>query len=322
MAQTGSDRGAVGIRGPLLVVVGPTAVGKTALAVRLALAVGGEVVSADSRQIYRGMDIGTAKASPAERLAIPHWMIDVAAPDESLTLAQYQEAAYAAIDDILGRARIPLLVGGTGLYVRAVVRGLGIPRVAPDEALRADLFRRAEAEGAATLHAWLASVDPDAAAGIDGRNVRRVVRALEVFLQTGRPISEQQQAGPPPYRILQIGLTMDRAELYRRIDERIDRMLAAGLVEEVRGLLAMGYSLHLPAMSGVGYRQMAQFLLGEIDLAEAVRRMRHDTRRFVHQQYTWFRLNDPTINWFDAWAEPGATEGAVTCLVDEFLGAT
>ncbi len=213
---------------------------------------------------------------------------------------------------------MPLLVGGTGLYVRAVVQGLGIPRVAPDEALRAELFRQAEAEGAEALHRRLADVDPRAAAGIDGRNVRRVVRALEVYLQTGHPISELQQATPPPYRILQMGLTMDRAELYRRIDARIDRMLAAGLVEEVRGLMARGYGLDLPAMSGVGYRQVALHLLGEIDLAEAVRRIRHDTRRFVRQQYTWFRLDDPAIHWFDAPAGSEAAE-AVVRLAREFL---
>ena len=305
--------------GPLMAIVGPTAVGKTALAVRLALDMNGEIVSADSRQVYRGMDIGTAKADPEERQAVPHHLIDIVAPDEPLTLVQYQEAAYGAIDDILARGRAPLLVGGTGLYVRAVVQGLGIPRVPPDAALRADLYRRAETEGHAALHARLAEVDPPAASAIDARNVRRVVRALEVYLQTGQPISRLQQATPPPYRILQVGLTMDRVELYRRIDERIDRMLAVGLVEEVRALLGLGYGLELPSMSGVGYRQVALYLQGEIDLAEAVRRVRHDTRRFVHQQYTWFRLNDPAIAWFDLQEEPEATCGAIARLVGEFL---
>jgi tRNA dimethylallyltransferase len=304
--------------GPLIAIVGPTAVGKTALAVRLALDFNGEVVSADSRQIYRGMDIGTAKAGAEERQAVPHHLIDIVAPDEPLTLAQYQEAAYAAIDDIRVRGRVPLLVGGTGLYVRAVVQGLGIPRVPPDKVLRADLYHRAETEGHAALHARLAMVDPAAAFAIDARNVRRVVRALEVYLQTGQPISRLQQATPPPYHILQVGLTMDRAELYRRIDERIDRMLAAGLVEEVRALLTLGYGLDLPSMSAVGYRQVVLYLQGEIDLDEAVRRVRHDTRRFVRQQYTWFRLNDPAINWFDVWGEPEAF-GAIARLVGAFL---
>jgi tRNA dimethylallyltransferase len=265
------------------------------------------------------MDIGTAKVSPEERRLAPHHLIDVVEPDEPLTLAQYQEAAYRAIEDILARGRMPLLVGGTGLYVRAVVDGLRVPRVAPDPVVRAGLYRRAEEEGFEALHAWLATVDPGAAAGIDARNVRRVVRALEVYLRTGRPISELQQANPPPYRILRVGLTMERAELYRRIDARVERMLAAGLVEEVRRLLAQGYPLSLPSMSGVGYRQVALYLRGEIDLQEAVRRIRHDTRRFVHQQHTWFRLDDPAIHWFDVSKEPDTTYVAIRRLVTVFL---
>jgi tRNA dimethylallyltransferase len=286
-------------QGPLVALVGPTAVGKTDLSIRLAMDIKGEVVSADSRQIYRGMDVGTAKAGAEERRLVPHHLIDVLEPGELLTLAQYQDAAYRVIDDILGRGGIPLLVGGTGLYVRAVLEGLGIPRVPPNPELRSELYARAECEGGEALHRWLAEVDPQAAKAIDARNVRRVIRALEVYLEAGERISELQQAAPPPYRILRIGLTMDRERLYERIDERVERMLAAGLVDEVRGLAARGYDLSLASMSGVGYRQMVYYLQGEVDLVEAVRLIKHATHRFVRQQYNWFRLDDSAINWYD-----------------------
>ena len=286
-------------RGPLVALVGPTAVGKTDLSIRLAMDIKGEVVSADSRQIYRGMDVGTAKSGADERRLVPHHLIDVLEPDELLTLAQYQDAAYRVIDNILGRGGIPLLVGGTGLYVRAVLEGLGIPRVPPNPELRSELYARAEGEGGGVLHRWLAEVDPQASKAIDARNVRRVIRALEVYLEAGERISELQRVSPPPYRILRIGLTMDRARLYERIDERVERMLAAGLVDEVRGLVARGYDLSLASMSGVGYRQIVYYLQGEVDLVEAVRLIKHATHRFVRQQYNWFRLDDSAINWFD-----------------------
>jgi tRNA dimethylallyltransferase len=284
---------------PLVAVVGPTAVGKTALSLELAEALDGEIVSADSRQIYRYMDIGTAKPMPAERARAPHHLIDVVDPDQPLTLAEYQRLAYAAIADIHARGRLPLLVGGTGLYVRAVLDGLRIPAAPPDAKLRARLEEEAAAAGALALHARLAALDPTAAARIDPRNVRRVIRALEVCLTTGRPISEQQQAAPPPYRTLRLGLTRPRAELYARIDARVDAMLAAGLVDEVRALLARGYSPHLPALSGLGYRQIIRYLAGELSLEEAVQEIKRQTRRFVRQQQTWFRPDDPRIHWYD-----------------------
>ena len=227
---------------PLLVIVGPTAVGKTALSLHLAQSFDGEVVSADSRLFYRGMDVGTAKPTPEERASVPHHLIDVAAPDQTVGLAEFQEQAYAAIDDVHARGRLPLLVGGTGQYVRAVLQGWRIPRVPPDPELRAKLETQAEHEGAAQLHARLAELDPDAAARIDSRNVRRVIRALEVCLITGRPISQQQRKQPPPYRMLQIGLTMERSldNLYRRIpSEDLDLTITAMNVQrEVGGNLA------------------------------------------------------------------------------------
>jgi tRNA dimethylallyltransferase len=266
---------------------------------RLAREFGGEIVSADSRQIYRGLDIGTDKVGAAERATVPHHLLDVVAPDEVLTLAEYQRLAYAAIDDIYCRGRLPILVGGTGLYVRAVLDGLGIPAVSPDPAMRAELEVYAAEHGADALHARLAALDPQAAQRIDKRNVRRVVRALEVCLATGEPISALQQATPPPYRILRIGLTRPRAVLYARIDQRVDAMVACGLLDEVRGLLDDGYLPELPALTGLGYRQMIQYLQGKLSFDEAVAAIKHQTRRFVHQQNTWFRLDDERIVWFD-----------------------
>jgi tRNA dimethylallyltransferase len=291
-------------RGPLIVLVGPTAVGKTALAVRLAEAVDGEIVSADSRQVYRGMDIGTAKATAAERARVPHHLLDVLDPDQSLSLAQFQEMAYAAVDGIIARGKVPFLVGGTGQYVLAVVEGWQIPRVVPDKELRAQLYRQAEEEGAQALHARLEVLDPLAAGRIDARNVRRVVRALEVCLTAGRPISELQAKSPPPYRVLMMGLTLSRPQLYRRIDERVERMIEAGLEAEVRRLVGAGYGFDLPALSGVGYGQWAPYLRGEATLEEVVQQIKRSTRRFVRQQATWFREHDPRIHWLDASAEP------------------
>lgn len=293
----------------LVVLVGPTGVGKTALATRLAEALAAddvhvEVVSADSRQIYRGMDIGTAKPSPAEQARVPHHLIDLLDPDESFSLAEYQELAYAAIDAIHARGHLPFLVGGTGQYVRAVVEGWRIPRVPPDEALRARLYAQAEEEGGEALYERLLALDPDAEELIDPRNVRRVVRALEVCLKTGRPFSEQRGKAPPPYEILQIGLTMERETLYARVDARVEAMIAAGLVEEVRTLHAQGYDWELPAMSSLGYRQLRAYLVGETSLQEAVAEIKTETHRFIRHQYNWFRPNDPDIYWLDAAGDP------------------
>jgi tRNA dimethylallyltransferase len=304
---------------PLVVIVGPTAVGKTALAVCLARAIGGEIVSADSRQVYRGMDIGTAKATAQERAQARHHLIDIVDPDETLGLAQFQAMAYAAITDITARGQVPLLVGGTGQYVLAVIEGWQVPRVPPNEALRRDLYRQAEKDGAAALHDRLAELDPVAARRIDPRNVRRVVRALEVCLITGQPISEQQTKSSPPYRTLMLGLTLPRPELYQRIDERVDRMIEAGLEEEVRRLVAAGYGFELPSMSGVGYGQFAPYLVGEASLPEVAGEIKRATRRFVRHQSNWFRPDDPRIHWLDA---RQAAYPAALDLVGRFLDAS
>lgn len=280
---------------PLVAIVGPTAVGKTALAIQLAQEFRGEIVSADSRQVYREMNIGTAKPTPVEQRAAPHHLIDVVNPDETFTLADYQARAYAVIDEIHARGNIPFLVGGTGLYVRAVLEGLAIPRVEPNPARRAELER----EDAASLYTRLQELDPVAASRIDARNKRRVIRALEVYETTGTRISELQTATPPAYRILRIGLTMPRERLYARINARVDAMIAQGLIAEVRGLIERGYAADLPSMSGLGYRQIVDYLQGTLSLDEAVRILKRDTRRFVHHQYAWFRLTDARIHWFD-----------------------
>ncbi|MCB0162905.1 MAG: tRNA (adenosine(37)-N6)-dimethylallyltransferase MiaA [Anaerolineae bacterium] len=284
---------------PLLVIVGPTAVGKTALSLRLARDIDLEIVSADSRQIYRGLDIGTAKATPEEQALVPHHLIDVVDPDQIMSAADFQQRAYTAIEALHERNCLPVLVGGTGQWVQAVVEGWTIPRVPPDPELRVKLEALAETEGGRALYDRLVDVDPAAAEKIHPNNVRRVIRALEVYEKTGVPISEHQAKRGQRFRTFQIGLTMSRERLYERIDQRIDQMMAAGLLDEVRRLMKAGYGLHLPAMSGLGYRQIGQFLTGEVSLDEAVALIKKETRRFVRQQFNWFRLDDERIHWFE-----------------------
>ena len=283
----------------ILALVGPTATGKTALAITLADHLPVEVVSADSRMVYRWMDIGTAKPSRAEQQRAPHHLIDVVDPDEPYSVALYQRQALAAIGRIQARRRLPVLVGGTGLYVRAVCDGLQIPAIPPDPGYRAALEERAAREGWAALQAELARVDPESASRIDPRNVRRVIRALEVYHATGVPFSAWQRQTPPPFRTIFIGLNLARDDLYRRINERVDQQVRAGLVDEVRSLLDRGYDVGLTSMSGFGYREMAQYLLGELDLPTAIERYKRATRRYAKRQLTWFRP-DRRIHWLDA----------------------
>ncbi len=284
---------------PLVVVLGPTASGKTALAIHLARVLDGEIISADSRQIYRHMDIGTAKPTPEERAAAPHHLIDVVPPNHTFTLAEFQRAAYETIDAIHVRNKLPLLVGGTGQYITSVVEGWGIPEVPPNAALRAQLEAYAAEQGAQALHDRLHQHDPDAADRIDYRNVRRVIRALEVYLETGVPITVLQRKTPPRFRILQLGLTMPRAELHARVDARIDRMIDAGLLDEVRKLLKAGYTWECPALSGLGYSQWRTVLDGSGTHDDAVAAIRRETRAFVRRQYTWFNGHDTGIHWLD-----------------------
>lgn len=279
-----------------LAILGATATGKSALALVIAQEFAGEIVSVDSRQIYRGMDIGTAKPSPDERARVPHHLIDVADPDETWTLAHYQRAIYRAVDEIAGRARMPILVGGTGQHMRAVLEGWLPPP--QDPSVRARLEAEAADLGPEAMAQRLAERDPDSAARIDPKNLRRVIRALEILEVTGTSASDLREAQPPPFATLRVGLSLPRPELYQRIDERIEAMLQAGLVEEVRGLLARGYARTLPSMSAIGYREIAAHLAGEISLEEAAAQMRRATRRLVRTQANWFRASDPRIQWF------------------------
>lgn len=279
----------------LIVVLGPTAVGKSDVALKLARDLNGEIVSADSRQIYRGMDIATAKPTRAEQALVPHHLIDVVEPDEDLTLAEYQQRAYAAIEDIFARGKQPLLVGGTGLYVRAVVEGYNIPRVPPNMARRAEL----EQIPAPDLYARLQTLDPAIADTILPNNTRRMIRALEVIEATGAKMSDLQTRHPPPYPITQIGLSLPRPVLYARVDARIDMMIAQGLVDEVRELVEKQYSFELPSMTGLGYREIGAFVRGEISLDEAVTLLKSNTRKFIRHQGNWFRASDARIRWFD-----------------------
>lgn len=284
---------------PLILIVGPTAVGKTEIAIQLAERFNGEIVSADSRLFYRGMDIGTAKPTAQEQARVPHHLIDIAEPDEILSLAVFQQKAREAIADIHTRNKLPFLVGGTGQYVRAVTEGWTPPEVAPKPGLRDELEKWKEEKGKEWLHEKLRGLDPEAASRIDPRNVRRTIRALEVILTSGRKFSEQRGQSDSPYYLVTIGLTRPREELYRRVDERIEAMFASGFVDEVRGLLARGYSSSLPTMSAIGYRECVGVVQGGLTEEQAKVQIRRATRVYVRRQANWFKVSDPNIRWFE-----------------------
>ena len=281
---------------PLILIVGPTAVGKTELAIQLAerFAQRGEIISADSRLFYRGIDIGTAKPSREELARVPHYLIDIVNPDETLSLAIFQQKAKDIIADIHARGKLPFLVGGTGQYVRAVTEGWTPPEVTADKRLRGEL----EKKDSEWLHARLQLLDPEAAAKIDARNVRRTIRALEVILTTGRKFSEQRGQVESPYQLITVGLIRPREELYQRVDERIDAMFANGFVDEVKGLLRSGYLPSLPSMSAIGYRECISVAKGLLTEDQAKVEMRRATRIFVRRQANWFKESDPNIQWF------------------------
>ena len=310
----------------LLVIVGPTGVGKSALAMRLAREFDGEIIGADSRQVYRHMSIGTAKPSEADRAEIPHHLVDIINPDERYSLALFLRDANRTIlnaKEVSGR--LQLVVGGTGQYVWGLLEGWQVPKVNPNANLRETLELRVESEGVEALHEELRRVDAEAAERVDGRNPRRVVRALEIALSNdvespdGGGDKERPRKIPPDYDALVVGLTMERSALYERIDARIDGQMAAGWLDEVRGLRELGYGMEHAALSGLGYGELMRHLDGEMALDEAVQRIKYRTHRYARQQYNWFRLSDDRIRWLEAPVGDAEYEGLVG-VVREWLG--
>jgi len=297
----------------LIAIVGPTASGKTALAVHLAarLGVPCEAINADSRQVYRYMDIGTAKPTAAERAALPHQLIDIVYLDDPFGLATWLDLANEALESAWGRGRLPLLVGGTGQYVWALLEGWRVPAVPPQGDLRRELEARPPEDLLAELH----SIDPESREYIQPRNVRRIVRALEVFYATGKPLSHWRTKEPPSFDWLVIGAQLSREDLYARIDARVDAMFAAGFVDEVRALLEKGYARNLPPMSSIGYGEICEHLAGDMSLNEAIKRTKTGTHRLARHQNAWFKQTDPRIRWL----APGDVDSAAA-IASEFVG--
>ncbi len=286
---------------PLIVLTGPTAVGKTKLSLSLAKAVNGEIISADSMQVYRGMDIGTAKIRPEERAGVPHHLIDILEPEEEFNVVSFQKLAGQAMEDIYSRGKIPVLVGGTGFYIQAVTNAVDFTESETDTEYRRQLERFAAEYGAAALHKKLEQADPQAAAAIHENNIRRTIRALEFHRQTGGRISEHnavQRSHDSPFELYYFVLTAPRETLYQRINQRVDEMFAAGLAEEVRRLRERGCARSLVSMQGLGYRELYAWLEGELPLEDAAEQIRQNTRHFAKRQLTWFRREKQVI-WLD-----------------------
>ena len=290
---------------PVIALAGATAVGKSAVAVALARRIGGEIINADSRQVYRGMAIGTGIPSEDERGGVPHHLYGISEPDDDFSLGRFLTAAKCAIQDIHERAKTPIIVGGTGQYVWALLEGWNVPEVAPDPELRQKLMERAEAEGRDTLHEELRRLDPTAAELIHPNNLIRTVRALEVVRTTGRPFSEQRTQTPPPWDTRIAGVSMEREALDVRIEQRVDRQMEAGWVEEVRALLAAGYSPSLSSFRSIGYREIAASLEGSVQVDEMRQTIVSKTRRFARTQFAWFRADDERITWVNAEEDSG-----------------
>ncbi len=303
---------------PLVVIVGPTGVGKSALAVELALRLGGEIVSADSVQVYKYFNIGTAKPTPAERKGVPHHLLDFLEPDEDFSVAQFQRLAREKILEIFGRGRLPFLVGGTGLYVQAVIDPYEFPETGDHTRVRRMLQERVRRGEGAQVYAELQRVDPETAARLHPHDYKRIIRALEVFTLTGRPISEFQKGRGemPPYNLVMLGLTRNRKELYALIEARVEKMFREGLVAEVRQLLER-FPPHLKPFQALGYRQVLGYLKGEYDLATAVELTKKQTRNYAKRQLTWFR-RDPRIKWF--LLEGDAVRESFVETVAEYIG--
>ena len=285
----------------ICILAGPTAVGKTEISLALARSLCGEIISADSAQVYKYMDIGTAKLKEDEMQGIRHYMIDEVTPDMDFSVAQFREKAELYIKDINDRGKLPIITGGTGLYINSLLNNLDFTDSICDEEYRREMQETAQAKGNEYVHAMLEAVDPASYKRLHPNDLRRVIRALEVYKHTGRPISyfqEESRKQPPRYDFAYITLTMDRRKLYERIDQRVDRMMSSGLVEEVEGLIKRGYGRGLNSMQALGYKEIADFLHGLITKDEAVRILKRDTRHYAKRQLTWFR-GDKRVNWVD-----------------------
>jgi len=308
---------------PLAVIVGPTAVGKSKIAIELALRLDGEVVTADSMQVYRGLDIGTDKPALGDRKGVPHHLVDVLDPDQRFNVAEYRKLAHDAIAMIHARGRLPILSGGTGLYVKAVLDEFLFPDEGADYDLRTRLEEEARLLGPQALHRRLAQIDPPTARRLHPNDVRRVIRAIEVYETTGRPLSEhlaEARAPSPRYRVAIVGLTRPRDVLYRRIEERVDRQIQEGLVDEVKRLMERYGELPV-ARQALGYKEITAYLRGECSLERAIEILKRDTRRFAKRQFTWFR-KDQRIRWFDLeeLGTIGRAVDAIECYIRAELG--
>ena len=286
---------------PLVILTGPTAVGKTALSIALAKAIGGEIISADSMQAYRRMDIGSAKITPQEMDGVPHHLIDVLEPDQECNVVVFQKLAKQAAEEIYGRGHIPIVVGGTGFYIQALLYDIDFTENDEDTALRQSLEEQARREGASAIYERLRAVDPESCESIHENNIKRVIRAIEFYEKTGKKISEhnrEQRRNVSPYRFAYFVLTDRRERLYRRIDERVDLMMAQGLEAEVRALREEGCRREMVSMQGLGYKELLSYLEGDISMEEAVYLIKRDTRHFAKRQLTWFRREKEVI-WID-----------------------
>ncbi len=279
----------------IAIIAGPTGVGKTAASIEIAQRLGGEIICCDSMQIYKGMNIGTAKVTPQEAQGIPHYMVDIVPPEQNFSVCDYQRMCKALIEDISSRGKLPIMVGGTGLYIDTVVDGIDFADSCTDENYRRQMEEAARNQGCQYVHSLLAQVDPDSASAIHPNNIKRVIRALEYYKFTGAPISQHNRESkkkPSPYRYSYICLTRDRQELYSRIDKRVDIMLQEGLVDEVRALIDSSIGLDCTAMQAIGYKEVAEYILGETEYETMVETLKRNTRRYAKRQLTWFRRRD------------------------------
>ena len=286
---------------PLVIITGPTASGKTALSIELAKQIGGEIISADSMQVYRHMDIGSAKVTKEEMDGVPHHLIDVLDPSEEFNVVRFQEMARKAMEGIYERGKIPIIAGGTGFYIQALLYDIDFTETDENNSIREELEQKARAEGASVLHAMLKEIDPESAEAIHENNVKRVIRAIEFYRQTGKKISDhnrQEREKSSPYQFLYYVIDLPRELLYSRIEQRVDQMIEQGLVEEVKALQAMGCTRDMVSMQGLGYKEILDYLNGQLTLDEAIYVLKRDTRHFAKRQLTWFR-RERDVRWLE-----------------------